>query len=1015
MTEQSCNDDWPATTTCHMPQHTLYVAMLLLAFSPSLMAQYPEWKHSGAVTILTTPDGAALPAEAVVENFPLLVPLHKDWFDFTQAATDGADIRFSTGNSAETAQQLSYQIEAWDDASGSASIWVRVPRIEGNARQTIRMHWGKTDAKSESNGKAVFNQSNGYLSVWHMGTPVIDTVGTINSTDEGTTATAGIVGPARHLAGRQGIYGGDAITAYPTGTGPMTTEAWFRAETPNSTVLAWGKEQRPGKVMMNFLSPPRVAIQCYFADVEAESALAINEWYQVVHTYKEKDSRVYINGRLDGASSPVLDIPKTSSLWIGGWYKNYTFIGDVDEVRVSNVVRSADWIRLQYENQKPLQTLVGPIVLPGNTFSVSHNRLKVLEGKSVTVSAQAGGAEKLFWTLTRNGRDTVVATDRLLFQFDAGRVMGDHLATLHFSAVYPSGVKTKDIPITVTEDIPEPIFTLKAPATWNGRTAIEVLPIVTNARAMQAKGAGELKITWGVCGMAVIQQQENDAAGSKLLLKRALNSGQLAVTATVSNGGASATQTVTIDVKEPTRDAWIAFSPAKDEMPQDNQFYARDDSNIGHLHCNGTLNTPAEFVFIKVYADHESFLIERAKLGENKSYAFIVKLKPGLVQYKVEFGSTLSGTDTVLHTASNLVCGDAFIIQGQSNALATDTGEESPPFTSNWIRSYGRPQAHANASTNLWCNPVWKAKQNEQAELGYWGMELAKRLVESRKIPIFIINGAVGGTRIDQHQRSDTNAIDLNTIYGRTLWRVQQARLTHGIRGILWHQGENNQGAASPTGDYDWKSYQDSFLQLSAAWKDDFPNLQHFYVFQIWPNACSMAGNSGAGDMVREVQRTLPRLYSHLSVMSTLGIKPPGPCHFPLTGWAEYARLIQPLIERDADGKTFLHSITPPNLQRAFFTSATKNVIALEFDQPVLWSEKLITQFYPDGEKEQIATGSVQGNVLTLTLKTASEAQNITYLKESAWSPELLLVGVNGIAALTFCNVPILSANLAPE
>lgn len=150
---------------------------------------------------------------------------------------------------------------------------------------------------------------------------------------------------------------------------------------------------------------------------------------------------------------------------------------------------------------------------------------------------------------------------------------------------------------------------------------------------------------------------------------------------------------MTIDVKEPTRDAWIAFSPAKDEMPQDNQFYARDDSNIGHLHCNGTLNTPAEFVFIKVYADHESFLIERAKLGENKSYAFTVKLKPGLVQYKVEFGSTLSGTDTVLHTASNLVCGDAFIIQGQSNALATDTGEESPPFTSNWIRSYGRPQA----------------------------------------------------------------------------------------------------------------------------------------------------------------------------------------------------------------------------------------------------------------------------------------------------------------------------------
>ena len=92
---------------------------------------------------------------------------------------------------------------------------------------------------------------------------------------------------------------------------------------------------------------------------------------------------------------------------------------------------------------------------------------------------------------------------------------------------------------------------------------------------------------------------------------------------------------------------------------------------------------------------------------------------------------------------------------------------------------------------------------------------------------------------------------DLTTIYGRTLWRVQQAGLTHGIRAILWHQGENNQGSASPTGDYDWKSYQDYLVALSAAWKQDFPNLQHYYVFQIWPNACSMAGTSGSGDILK--------------------------------------------------------------------------------------------------------------------------------------------------------------------
>ncbi len=134
-----------------------------------------------------------------------------------------------------------------------------------------------------------------------------------------------------------------------------------------------------------------------------------------------------------------------------------------------------------------------------------------------------------------------------------------------------------------------------------------------------------------------------------------------------------------------------------------------------------------------------------------------------------------------------------------------------------------------------------------------------------------------GGTRIDQHQRNDENPTDLDTIYGRMLWRVRQARLTHGIRAIIWHQGENDQGAAGPDGGYGWETYQRYFVEMSADWKRDFPNVSRYYVFQIWPNACSMGG--GNGDMLREKQRTLPRLYSNMDVMSTLGIKPPGPCH----------------------------------------------------------------------------------------------------------------------------------------
>ena len=90
--------------------------------------------------------------------------------------------------------------------SGTASVWVRVPKITGNARQELKLFWGKPDAKPESSGKAVFNESNGYLSVWHMGADVKDEVGTLESKDTGTSVTNGIIGQARHFPGKAGIF-----------------------------------------------------------------------------------------------------------------------------------------------------------------------------------------------------------------------------------------------------------------------------------------------------------------------------------------------------------------------------------------------------------------------------------------------------------------------------------------------------------------------------------------------------------------------------------------------------------------------------------------------------------------------------------------------------------------------------------------------------------------------------------------------------------------------------------------
>ena len=185
------------------------------------------------------------------------------------------------------------------------------------------------------------------------------------------------------------------------------------------------------------------------------------------------------------------------------------------------MVRSADWVRLEYENQKPLQTLTGHLVQPGNAFTVSPEQMTVAEGQSATFSAQAEGAHKVYWVLRSGEHETVVATDQFDFTFDAGRVSHDQTATLRFKAIYANEVKIRDIPITIKEDLPEPVFTLKAPGNWDGRETIEVMSEIANREAMQAKGVDELKFQWSMAGLATIT--ESDAG--RLMLQRSQNSG----------------------------------------------------------------------------------------------------------------------------------------------------------------------------------------------------------------------------------------------------------------------------------------------------------------------------------------------------------------------------------------------------------------------------------------------------------------------------------------------------------
>ena len=967
---------------------------------------YESWGHHGSFFILTTPDGVNLAASASESNFPLLVRLSSSNFNFAEAQSDGRDIRFSTPAGAP----LFYELEKWDAANSQAAVWVKIPAITGNARQEIQMHWGNPGVTSESNGSGVFNAANGYASVLHMSETVSDAAGTVSASDTGTTLATGMIGKGRNFTAGKGILCGTSVSAYPTGANPHSTEAWIRPVAGSTNVLGWGVEKGSGRVVMQvtnpqFIDPPHMNIDCYSGggNVTSASFTPLSQWMHVAHTYKSGEAKIYVNGVLDGTNtSGTMDIPTPAAVYLGGWNGSYNYNGDMDEVRVSRVTRSAEWIKMEYENQKPLQTLVGGLVQSGSTFSVSPASVTMDESTTTPLTAQAGGAQKVYWIERKGGVDTLLATDQLTLNVSSARVTGNQSYVIRFKGIYPTETKLIDVPITVTDTLPDPLFTLAGPAIWDGRQTITLTPNISNLAALQAAGVASFNYTWSVAGVAVAKQ----ITPGLLTLTHAQGSGPLSVSLTMDNGGSPVTVTKTIAVQEPASDAWVQRTPGATEKPVNGQFFARDpNTGKGTIYYNGTQSGSPTSVFLKVYTTDTGSDVLYSTLRQALvagAYAFTSPIDAGKVTYKVVYGTTTGGVDTIVATVSDLVCGDVYIIQGQSNALALDNSAPSDLTTNKWIRTYG-------SSGGSWGYAVSKGSE---MYLGLWGYDLATTLVATHNMPVCFINGAVGGTLIYQHQANPAGHGTPGasySIYANLYNRVVGANLTHGIRGVFWHQGESDSATGAPTGDWNYKSYQQYFVDMSSAWKQDFPNIQRYIIYQVQPKPCAMGPY---GDQLRDRQRTLPLLFSNMSVLSTIGIDTTDGyegCHYNATGYQAFSDLTAPLVGRDFYGETPAASVTAPILRRAYYTTGSKNEIALEFDQNISWNPLSTVNFYLDRVAGKVTGGSATGKLVKLTLSATSTSQTIDYVEDNYWNGSAgnLLTGSNAISVLTFSGVVI--------
>jgi len=314
-----------------------------------------------------------------VSRFPVLVRLNPSNFSgFANTHSGGTDIRF--GKSDNTA--LSYQIERWVDGAGNndtAEIWVKVDTVYGNnSSQYIKMYWGKSGVSSKSDGKVVFDTSNSFVSAWHLGEEASGTGAsgiykdaTANANHGadyiGATDQGGIIGKGHYFDGADDYIQVPASSSMNMGSKNVTISFWVKssASYQYERLLfehdVWGNA---GTCQISSFDGGTLRWNFVGAQAALDYTIDFTDgtWHHVVSIFNDagNSQKIYYDGVEASSGSNTGSIGSSNAAAYIGCRGGSTmyFPGYIDEIRVSKTNRSADWIKLEYQNQKANQTVV---------------------------------------------------------------------------------------------------------------------------------------------------------------------------------------------------------------------------------------------------------------------------------------------------------------------------------------------------------------------------------------------------------------------------------------------------------------------------------------------------------------------------------------------------------------------------------------------------------------------------------------------------------------------------------
>jgi hypothetical protein len=296
------------------------------------------------------------------------------------------------------------------------------------------MHWGNTGATSESDGTKVFDKADGWVSDWHLAEKGSTAAGgykdaTANAKNgtginiSGDATAPGPVGPAVNLTRTRkeyivipgsegGVYTLNTSATYSVWVNPRSQgieyqamfskgEAGFRLHYYG--VATW--DSNKGKYIVETCLDP--GDQCAPPKQSPASDIKPGQWWLLALVHAGGKEQFYVNGKLletVGAGSvtsggePVTigNNEKTA----GKNERNRSHDGLIDEARILGVGKDANWMKLDYESQRPdskflkFEGITGvfhPRIIPANLRPAESFRIYDLRGRLLTSFGAAAG------------------------------------------------------------------------------------------------------------------------------------------------------------------------------------------------------------------------------------------------------------------------------------------------------------------------------------------------------------------------------------------------------------------------------------------------------------------------------------------------------------------------------------------------------------------------------------------------------------------------------------------------